>query len=138
MKQYTNHKQSLELKRLKDFPKPDLVMEFFWAAENHPVHMKQDEKTIRSHEDVDIIPAWSLGKLIEALPGSISYCESDEEDYVQLTYNLHICPEGDGKMAEVKYVLFDNTKVLFETEALDLIDAIFRMIMKLNDLGWYK
>jgi hypothetical protein len=104
MKQYTNHKQSFELKRFKEFPEPGLVMEFFWAADYHPVHMKRDEKTIRSDNDEDIISAWSLGKLIEALPGSIGYCESDDMDDIPLTFNLHICPEGDGKMAEVSSI----------------------------------
>jgi hypothetical protein len=54
-----------------------------------------------------------------------------------MTYHLHlICTFAlKGMVKWQKLVLFDDTKVLYETEAMELIDAIFKMIMKLNDLG---
>ena len=111
------------------------MMEYFWAFDTHPYHMKCDEEKISEHEDVDIIPAWSLGKMIEGFPSNITYCEKpEEEDY--LDYDLHLCPEGD-YLTEVKYVLFEGTKILYRTEALNLLDAVFEMIMKLKSLGWY-
>ena len=142
MKLACDHKQALELKRLYDFPEPDLVMQFFWASDTHPYHMKSDEKLLHQYEDVDIVPAWSLGRLIEGLP-----CEIDEfidEDEVEsVEYDLQIVPVGegmlgcDGQLAIVRYAFYDGSKILYETEAIELVDALYKMIMKLHENGWY-
>ena len=135
MKQATNYKQATELRGLKNFPEPDMVMEYFWATpSNHPLHLKCDERYIRHNEDVDIVPAWSLGRMIEGLPGSISVVD-DEDEFCAIEYELHICP--DEVYTTVTYVTCDNSKTLFETGGLNLVDAVYEMIIKLRDWGWY-
>ena len=138
MKQVSDIEQTHELGRLKNFPEPDMVIEYFWAVKNHPFHLMRDKNLLIKDEDVDYVPAWSLGKMIEGLPGSIEYCEKSCDDDIPITYDLHICPESDGKMAQVKYVMIEGTKVLYKTESVNLADALFEMIMKLDNLGWYK
>ena len=135
MKQASDSKQSLELRLLNDFPEPDLVMEYFWAATDHPYHMIQDEKQIRKHEDVDIIPAWSLGRMIEGLPGYICYAP-DEDEFNTLQYNLLLRPQSEVSIAEVIYG--DEDDNLYMTESSELLDAVFKMIMLLKENGWYK
>ncbi len=142
MKLACDKNQALELKRLYDFPEPDLVMEFFWAADTHPYHMKRDEKLLHKDEDVDIIPAWSLGRMIEGLPCEICVCE-DEDELETVVYELQIIPVGEGmlgrdhNLATVRYALYDNSEALYETVALELVDALYEMIMKLHENGWY-
>ena len=143
MKLASNHRQALELKCLYDFPEPDLVIEYFWASESHPYHMKSDEKLLKEYEDVDIVPAWSIGRLIEGLPREICVFK-DEFDVDPVVYELQIVPSGegmigsDGYFAYVSYVINDGSDVLYETEALELVDALYEMIMKLHENGWYK
>ena len=143
MKLACDEKQALELKRLYDFPEPDLVMQYFWASDTHPYHMKSDEKLLHKYEDVDIVPAWSLGRLIEALPCEMCvFINEDELETVQ--YELQILPVGegmlgrDGHMAYVRYAVYDGSEILYETKALELVDALYEMIMKLHENGWYK
>ena len=137
MKQASDDKQSLELKQLSNFPQPDLLMEYFWAVDVHPYHMVNDKKLISREEGVDFIPAWSLGRMIEGLPGVIEHSGTDsiEED---LTFDLQLSPQCGGKLAQVRYILPDGCKILFETEAIELLDAVFDMIMKLKDIEWYE
>lgn len=45
---------------------------------------------------------------------------------------------SDGYFAYVSYVINDGSDVLYETEALELVDALYEMIMKLHENGWYK
>ena len=143
MKLACNDRQALELKRLYDFPEPDLVMEYFWAYDTHPYHMKSDEKLLKKYEDVDIVPAWSIGRMIEGLPREICVFK-DEFDVDPVVYELQIVPSGegmigsDGYFAYVSYVINDGSDVLYETEALELVDALYEMIMKLHENGWYK
>ena len=56
MKLASDHKQAVRLKCLYDFPDPDLVMQYFWASDTHPYHMKSDETLLHKYEDVDIVP----------------------------------------------------------------------------------
>ncbi|MBP5327150.1 MAG: hypothetical protein J6Y98_04480 [Bacteroidales bacterium] len=135
MKQATDYKQACELSKLRNFQEPDMVMEHFWATPNHyPLHLKCDERHIQYDEDIDIVPTWSLGKLIEGLPGSITVAD-EEDDLIAIEYDLHICPDKD--FAIVNYVTCDNSETLFETSGLNLVDAVYKMIMKLKDWGWY-
>ena len=122
MKQASDDKQSLELKQLSNFPQPDLLMEYFWAVDVHPYHMVNDKKLISREEGVDFIPAWSLGRMIEGLPGVIEHSGTDsiEED---LTFDLQLSPQCGGKLAQVRYILPDGSKILFETEAIELLDG---------------
>lgn len=80
MKQGSDNKQSLELRVLKNFPDPDLLMEYFWASKNNPFHMIEDEKLLDKDKDVDYLPAWSLGKMIEGLPADLMFCEDDDDE----------------------------------------------------------
>lgn len=137
MKLVSDHRQSQELRRLKEFPESDMVMEFFWASDHHPYHLSTDEKFIQHDEDVDIIPAWSLGCMIGSLPPTISYIEEDNIDE-QIQYDLQINPDSDGNVSYVRYTTSDNSLVLLETKALTLLDAVFAMIMKLKEWDWYE
>ena len=44
MKQASDIKQCQSLGALKNFPEPDLIIEYFWASDSHPYHLKSDEK----------------------------------------------------------------------------------------------
>lgn len=143
MKLASDHKQAVQLKCLYDFPEPDMIIQFFWASDTHPYHMKSDEKLLHKYEDVDIVPAWSLGRLIEALPCEIDVFNDDDE-LEAVVYELQIHPVGegmlgsDGDLATVRYAFYDGSEILYETKALELVDALYEMIMKLHENGWYK
>jgi len=128
------HKQSDKLRLIKKFPPADLVMEYYWVAKDHTVHMKGDRKFLKSYDGVDIIPAWSLPLMIEALPKEMFYTEDGESD---TCYNLHILPGSPLHYSEVKYIQDEGTDVLYSTQGLELVDAVFEMIMKLNEMGWF-
>ncbi len=139
MKQASDIKQCQSLRALKNFPDPDLIIEYFWASDSHPYHLKSDEKFLIKDEDVDYLPAWSLGKMIEGLPADLFICDNDEVDENSVdTYELIIEPPSSGKLAMVKYQLSCDEKVLYATEAIELSDAVFKMIMKLKDEGFYE
>ena len=136
MKQASDDKQAFELRKLKHFPEPDLIIEYYWATRSCTYHMKNDEKLLDKDEGVDYVPGWSLGKMIEGLPPDIMCSEDDELEDVD-TYELFIIPPSDVKLAEVRYQQYIDEKLLYQTEATELADAVFKMIMKLKDLGYY-
>lgn len=136
MKQASDVKQSQALMELNKFPEPDFIIEFYWAANSHPYHYKKDEKLITKDHDVDYIPAWSLGKLIEGLPADLLFCEEDDEEGGD-TYELFIAASSGIKLAEVFYKNCSNGDIIYKTESLELVDAVFKMIMKLKEEGWY-
>jgi hypothetical protein len=137
MKQASDIKQCQSLGALKNFPEPDLIIEYFWASDSHPYHLKSDEKFLAKDEGVDYIPAWSLGKMIEGLPADLLISEDLDEDEDGDTYELFLAPPSDVKLAEVAYKHCVEDKYLYKTEATELVDAIFKMIMKLNEQGYY-
>jgi hypothetical protein len=137
MKQGSDNKQSLELRVLKNFPDPDLLMEYFWASKNNPFHMIEDEKLLDKDKDVDYLPAWSLGKMIEGLPADLMFCEDDDDEGGD-TYELFFAAPSGIKLAEVFYKNSSKGDVIYKTEALELVDAVFKMIMKLKEEGWYE
>lgn len=128
------HEQSQKLRCINNFPTPDMVMEYYWAGTEHKVHMAYDKKLLREYEEVDIIPCWSIERMIEGLPHEIFVVE-DEEFATGINYILHIIPGGT--LSEVKYVNEDGEDVLYKTEGIELRDAIFNMIMKLDEEKWY-
>lgn len=136
MKQASDDKQAFELRKLKHFPEPDLIIEYYWATRSCTYHMKNDEKLLDKDEGVDYVPGWSLGKMIESLPPDIIISEDDEDEDGD-TYELVLAPASDIKLAEVKYQHCVEEKFIYQTEALELADAAFKMIMKLKDLGYY-
>ena len=139
MKQASDINQCQSLRALKNFPEPDLIIEYFWASDSHPYHLKSDEKFLAKDEGVDYIPAWSLGKMIEGLPADLFISDNDEVDENSVdTYELVIEPPSSDKLAVVKYQLCCDEKVIYMTEAIELLDAVFKMIMKLKDEGFYE
>lgn len=136
MKHASDIKQSQALRLLKKFPEPDLLIEYFWAVDSHPYHFKSDEKLLTKDEVVDHVPAWSLGKMIEGLPADLMFCEEDDADGGD-TYELFFSAPSDIRMAEVFYKHCIEDKVIYKTEALELVDAVYIMIMKLKEEGWY-
>lgn len=124
------------LYRTKFFPSPDMVAEVHWATKAETFHMKDDEKFLHKEEGVDIVPAWSLAKMIEALPNTVAeYVEDDFESDVE--YKLHLCPGGESSLSYVYYADYDGEK-LYEFSAQELMDAIFDMILQLNKIGYYE
>ena len=99
MKQASDIKQCQSLGALKNFPEPDLIIEYFWASDSHPYHLKSDEKFLAKDEGVDYIPAWSLGKMIEGLPADLFISDNDEVDENSVdTYELVIEPPSSDKL----------------------------------------
>lgn len=134
MKLSCTHEQSAKLRCIKNFPPADMIMQYYWAAKDHPVHMKEDDYLIKEYEGVDKIPCWSIAKMIEALPCEIFECD-DEVELTGTNYVLHVLPNKS--ISEVKYIEEFGNKILYETHGLELRDAIFEMIMKLEEIGWY-
>lgn len=138
MKQASDIKQCQSLRALKKFPEPDLIIEYFWASDSHPYHLKSDEKFLIKDEGVDYLPAWSLGKMIEGLPADLLISEELDEDEDGDTYELLLSPPSNVKLAEVAYKHCVEDKYIYKTEAIELVDAVFKMIMKLKDEGFYE
>ena len=79
------------------------------------------------------------GKMIEGLPADLFISDNDEVDENSVdTYELVIEPPSSDKLAVVKYQLCCDEKVIYMTEAIELLDAVFKMIMKLKDEGFYE
>lgn len=115
----------------KSFPSPDMVAEVHWAYKTETFHMKADEKFLQREEGVDIIPAWSLSALLNALPSSLSIRE-DEDCLDSVEYKLSVSPGNSGEISTVSYV--DAENILFcETMAEELVDAVVNMIELLDD-----
>lgn len=138
MKQASDIKQCESLRAFKKFPEPDLVIEYFWASDSHPYHLKSDVKFLIKDEGVDYLPSWSLGKMIEGLPADLLISEELDEDEDGDTYELLLSPPSNVKLAEVAYKHCVEDKYIYKTEAIELVDAVFKMIMKLKDEGFYE
>ena len=138
MKQASDIKQCESLRALKKFLEPDLVIEYFWASDSHPYHLKSDEKFLIKDEGVDYLPSWSLGKMIEGLPADLLISEELDEDEDGDTYELLLSPPSNVKLAEVAYKHCVEDKHIYKTEAIELVDAVFKMIMKLKDEGFHE
>lgn len=54
------------------------------------------------------------------------------------TYELFFAAPSGIKLAEVFYKNSSKGDVIYKTEALELVDAVFKMIMKLKEEGWYE
>lgn len=134
MKLSCTHEQSDKLRSIKNFPPADMIMQYYWAANDHPVHMKDDKDLIKEYDGVDKIPCWSIAKMMDALPSEIFDCE-DEVELTGTNYILHILPGHT--LSEIKYIEELGTKILYETSGVELRDALFEMIMKHDDIGWY-
>jgi len=120
----------------KFFPSPDMVAEVHWATKSETFHMKNDEKFLNREEGVDIIPAWSVGLMMSALPTSISVCATPDPLEAE-EYKLSITPAKEGDLSKVQYVLYDSNDVFLESEALELTEAIIKMIESLDEDGWF-
>lgn len=124
-----------KLYRTKFFPSPDMVAEVHWATKTETFHMKNDEKFLQKEDGVDIVPAWSLGLMISALPRVVSVCESDDP-LEAVDYELHIYPAKPGEVSRVAYIN-SNDEIYSDTIDFELVDAVLRMIMFMEESGEY-
>ena len=120
----------------KYFPAPDMVAEVHWATKAETFHMKDDEKFLQKEEGVDIVPAWSLGLMISALPRIVSVCESNDP-LESVDYKLCIYPANLGEVSRVAYVNSDN-ELYYDTIEFELVDAVLRMIAIMDESGEYE
>lgn len=119
----------------KYFPAPDMVAEVHWASKAETFHMKDDEKFLQKEEGVDIVPAWSLGLMISALPRIVSICESNDP-LESVDYKLCIYSANLGEVSRVAYVNSDN-ELYYDTIEFELVDAVLRMIAIMDESGEY-
>lgn len=119
----------------KFFPSPDMVAEVHWATKAETFHMKNDEKFLQKEDGVDIVPAWSVGLMISALPNSISVCESDDP-LEAVEYQLHIFPATSGEISRVAYINCDD-ELYCDTIADELTEALIKMIVFMAESGEY-
>lgn len=119
----------------KFFPSPDMVAEVHWATKTETFHMKNDEKFLQKEEGVDIVPAWSVGLMMSALPNSISVCESDDP-LEAVEYQLHIFPAKSGEFSRVAYINCDD-ELYCDTMADELTEALVKMIAFMDESGEY-
>lgn len=119
----------------KYFPAPDMVAEVHWASKAETFHMKDDEKFLQKEEGVDIVPAWSLGLMISALPRIVSVCESNDP-LESVDYKLYIYSANLGEVSRVAYVNSDN-ELYYDTIEFELVDAVLRMIAIMDESGEY-
>ena len=119
----------------KYFPAPDMVAEVHWAAKAETFHMMDDEKFLQKEEGVDIVPAWSLGLMISALPRIVSVCESNDP-LESVDYKLCIYSANLGEVSRVAYVNSDN-ELYYDTIEFELVDAVLRMIAIMDESGEY-
>lgn len=119
----------------KFFPSPDMVAEVHWATKAETFHMKNDEKFLQKEDGVDIVPAWSVGLMMSALPNSISVCEPDDP-LEAVEYQLHIFPAKSGDISRVAYINFDD-ELYCDTMADELTEAIVKMIDFMDESGEY-
>lgn len=119
----------------KYFPAPDMVAEVHWASKAETFHMKDDEKFLQKEEGVDIVPAWSLGLMISALPRIVSVCESNDP-LESVDYKLCIYSANLGEVSRVAYVNSDN-ELYYDTIEFELVDAVLRMIAIMDESGEY-
>lgn len=119
----------------KFFPSPDMVAEVHWATKAETFHMKHDEKFLQKEDGVDIVPAWSVGLMMSALPNTISVCE-DDDPLEAIEYKLHIFPAKSGEISRVAYVNADGG-LYCDTIADELVDAVLKMIAFMDESGEY-
>ena len=119
----------------KYFPAPEMVAEVHWASKAETFHMKDDEKFLQKEEGVDIVPAWSLGLMISALPRIVSVCESNDP-LESVDYKLCIYSANLGEVSRVAYVNSDN-ELYYDTIEFELVDAVLRMIAIMDESGEY-
>lgn len=119
----------------KFFPSPDMVAEVHWATKAETFHMKNDEKFLQKEDGVDIVPAWSVGLMMSALPNSISVCESDDP-LEAVEYQLHIFPAKSGEISRVAYINCDD-ELYCDTIADELTEALIKMIVFMAESGEY-
>lgn len=145
MKFASDVEQSRELKAIEDnknpdFPTADMVMAVHWAFKNCPTyHLLADNNKFKKDYDegTDIVRAWSLSRMIEALPPTLFEIE-DEEIYNGTEYQLHLCPGGQEGLSKVYYAdSCSNILSEYEFTEVELLDAVFKMIMHLKSNGWY-
>ena len=117
------------------FPAPDMVAEVHWASKAETFHMKDDEKFLQKEEGVDIVPAWSLGLMISALPRVVSVCESDDP-LETVDYELRIYPAKPGEVSRVAYINSEE-EICYDTIGFELVDAVLRMIVTMDESGEY-
>ena len=119
----------------KFFPSPDMVAEVHWATKAETFHMKDDEKFLQKEEGVDIVPAWSLGLMISALPRIVSVCESDDP-LEAVDYELRLYPAKPGEVSRVAYIN-SSEEICYDTIDFELVDAVLRMIVTMEETGEY-
>lgn len=124
-----------KLYNTKFFPSPDMMAELHWSTKAETFHMKYEEKFLQKEEGVDIVPAWSLGLMISALPRIVSVCESDDP-LESVDYELHLYPAKPGEISRVAYVDAEGG-LYYETIADELVDAVLKMIVLMDETGEY-
>ena len=78
------------------------------------------------------VPAWSLGRLLDLLPSTIT---DDEDEYSEpIDYDLFIYPSTTGKIWNVSYAFTEEgySDMLYEIGDASVIEAVVRMIETLD------
>lgn len=118
MRQFTNESQTAKLIEL-GFEKPKSVTEISWSE------YEKDSPIINANT-IEYTRHYSIGELIEMLQKQVYQIE---DSGIPCDLNIHY----DGGTWLIVYICERDGR--FKTERLDLIDALYDMIVKLKEEG---
>ena len=131
----TSFRQSLKLIQAGT---PTDNADFVWVTTDavplEPIlELKESAQKRYNHPNWKFTPAWSLSKLIDLLRDEITVLGDDEETLSDSTqYLLRIDHHS------VSYVTIDGKDIHTSNFALNLMDAVVEMVIRLAKEGWYE
>lgn len=131
----TSFRQSLKLIQAGT---PTDNADFVWVTTDavplEPIlELKESAKKRYGHPNWKLTSAWSLSKLIDLLRDEITVLGDDEETLSDSTqYLLRIDHHS------VSYVTIDGKDIHTSNFALNLMDAVVEMVIRLAKEGWYE